>query len=80
MKTKGDGSTGIEVPNCTYSRLKAEKQTRVKSDGVLQDNHEPSETQQLVDSFVQVSLTFLYHNYSLYFIPFFSELFLKLYR
>ena len=79
METKGDGSTGNEVSNCTYSRLKAEKQPRVKSDGVLQDNHESSETQQIVDSFFQVSLTFFYHNYSLYNIPFFFKLLFNLY-
>jgi hypothetical protein len=55
MKTKGDVSTGSEVPNCTYSRLKAEKQTKEKADNPLPESNGSAETQKLVDNFVQVS-------------------------
>ena len=59
MKTKGDGSVGIEVSNCTYSRLKAEMQTRVKGDGLLQDNHESFYRKKFFLQFCFLLLTFV---------------------
>ncbi|XP_045172114.2 uncharacterized protein LOC123534105 [Mercenaria mercenaria] len=50
MKTKGE-----EVPNCTYSRIKAEKQTKARGDdnSIMTESNGSLDTQQMVDSFVQ---------------------------
>lgn len=57
MKTIGDGGTGNEVPNCTYSRMKAEKQTKTRTDDTMIEMKDSTATQQMVDSFVQVLIS-----------------------
>lgn len=55
MRTIRDSSSGSDVPNCTYSRIKAEKQTKIKEvdDTTEDENSDSVYTQQMVDKFVQ---------------------------